>query len=195
VADAADRWISAGDGRNLHDLRVRNRMMMRLYFSLILALCLLGCSSPQPDSTKSKKYDIREKSIENKASDFVLKDLKGADVKLSDYRNKPVLLVFSTTWCRYCRDEIPHIKKLHADYGRKDLEIINIFVQEPAGKVAAFAEKYDLPYRVVLDSDGQVAERYDVRGVPTIVLIDREGRIVCYACRSIDTILKDVFPG
>ena len=46
-----------------------------------------------------------------------------------------------------------------------------------------------------LDADGQVADRYDVKGVPTIVFIDREGRIVCHACRSIDTVLKDVFPG
>ncbi|HRT62360.1 MAG TPA: TlpA disulfide reductase family protein [Syntrophales bacterium] len=170
-------------------------MMMRLCIPFILALCLLGCSSPPPDSTKPKKFDIREKSIENRAPDFVLKDLKGADVRLSDYKNRPVLLVFSTTWCRYCRDEIPHIKKLHASYGRKNLEIINIFVQETAGKVAAFAEKHELPYRVVLDADGQVADRYDVKGVPTIVFIDREGRIVCHACRSIDTVLMDVFPG
>ena len=176
-------------------MKVRKNMMIRLLFSVALVFGVINCSSPQPEDAKSKKYDIRETSIERKAPDFVLKDLKGGDVRLSDYRNKPVLLVFSTTWCKYCRDEIPHIKSLHASYGQKDLEIINIFVQEPAGKVAAFAEKHGLPYRVALDGDGHVADLYDVKGVPTLVLLDRDGRIVCYACRSVDTLLKDVFPG
>lgn len=176
-------------------MKVRNHTMIRLFFSVVLAFGVLSCSSPQPEATKSNKYDIREKSIENKAPDFVLKDLKGGDVKLSDYKNRPVLLVFSTTWCKYCRDEIPHLKSVYSSYGQRDLEIINIFVQEPTGKVAAFADKYGLPYRVVLDGDGHVAELFGVKGVPTLILIDREGRIVCYTCRSIDTLLKDVFPG
>jgi peroxiredoxin len=176
-------------------MKVRNHMMIRFLFSVVLAFGVLNCSSSQPDATKSKKYDIRETSIERKAPDFVLKDLKGGDVRLSDYKNRPVLLVFSTTWCKYCRNEIPHIKSLYSTYGKKDLEIINIFVQEPVSKVAAFADKYTLPYQVALDSDGHVAEIFDVKGVPTLVLLDREGRVICYTCRSIDTLLKDVFPG
>ncbi len=169
--------------------------MQRIYLAAVLGFFILGCSSPQSESTKPRKYDIREKSIEQKAPDFALRDLKGNAFRLSDHRSGPVLLVFSTTWCKYCRDEIPHIKKLHASYGKTGLEVINVFIQEPAGKVAAYAEKHELPYRVFVDQDGQVAERYDVRGVPTIVLIDREGRVICNACRSIDTVLKDVFPG
>ena len=170
-------------------------MIIRLLFSALLVFSVLNCSSPQPEEKKSKKYDIREASIENKAPDFVIKDLKGDDVRLSDYKNRPVLLVFSTTWCKYCRTEIPHIKNLYSTYGKKDLEIINIFVQEPAGKVAAFKDKHALPYRVALDSDGRVAELFDVRGVPTLVLLDREGRVVCHTCRSVDSLLKEIFPG
>jgi len=169
--------------------------MIRFLISVVLALSVLNCSSPQPDAQKTKKYNIRDKSVENKPPDFVLKDLKGDDVRLSDHKNKPVLLVFSTTWCKYCREEVPHIKSLYSNYGKKDLVIINIFVQEPAGKVAAFADKYALPYRVALDTDGHVAELFDVKGVPTLVLLDREGRVICYTCRSVDTLLKDLFPG
>jgi len=35
-----------------------------------------------------------------------------------------------------------------------------------------------------------VAERYQVRGVPTLVLLDRQGKIVCYQCRDLDAMLK-----
>ena len=58
------------------------------------------------------KWDITKETIEQEASPFTLKDLKGEEIKLSDYKGKFVLLVFGTTWCPYCRIEIPNLKKV-----------------------------------------------------------------------------------
>lgn len=165
--------------------------MYRLFLSMFLAVSLFGCSS-SGNSSKEEKWDIKEQSIEEKAPDFVLEDLEGKKVKLSDYKGKVVLLVFSTTWCQYCRAEIPHLKKLYSQYKEKGLEIINIDIQESREKVSSFAAKHKLPYKVLLDNDGEVARTYDVRGVPTKILIGKDGKILCRECRSVGTLLESL---
>ena len=141
-------------------------------------------ASPQP-------FDITTLTVENKAPDFVLTDLNGQKFRLSDHKGKrPVLLIFSTTWCTFCRAEIPHFKSLYASYAQQGLEIVNIDIQESKEKVAKFVAKNELPYRTLLDEDGMVSGVYKVRGVPTMILVDKNGMIVCHQCRSVDTLLK-----
>jgi peroxiredoxin len=141
-------------------------------------------ANPQP-------FDITKLTIENKAPDFVLTDLNGQKFRLSDHKGKrPVLLIFSTTWCTFCKAEIPHFKSLYDSYAKQGLEIVNIDIQESKEKVAKFVAKNELPYRTLLDEDGTVSGVYKVRGVPTMVLVDKNGMIVCHQCRTVDTLLK-----
>ncbi len=102
-------------------------------------------------------------------------------------------MVFSTTWCPYCRTEIPQLKELYAKYKEKGLEILNIDIQESKERVSAYANKHKLPYKILLDTDGMVATMYGVRGVPTKVLINKDGTVLCVACRSIDIMLDMLF--
>jgi peroxiredoxin len=166
--------------------------MYRLLFALIFIFSLFIYPSCKNDSTE-EPWDIREQSIEEKAPDFVLGDLNENEIKLSDYKGKEVLLVFGTTWCPYCREEIPHLKNMYSRYKERGLEIFNIYIQESKEKVAAFAAKYELPYKVLLDVDGRVAFGYRVRGVPTKFLISKDGVILCRACRSIDVLLDMLY--
>lgn len=167
----------------------------RLLFGMILVFSLLGLFAclPSEEASKEEKWDIKKQSIEKKALDFALEDLNGNTVKLSDYKGQNVLLVFSTTWCSYCRKEIPQLKQLYAKYKEKGFEIINIDIQERKGKVSAFTVEHKLPYKVLLDKDVTVASMYGVRGVPTKVLISKDGTIICFACRSIDIMLDMLF--
>jgi peroxiredoxin len=130
---------------------------------------------------------------ENIAPDFVLKDLTGRDVRLSQYRGRPVLLVFGTTWCPECRTEIPSIKDIHSRYGPKGLVVLYIDVLESQNKIAAFVKRHALPYAALLDTQGKVMDSYGVRGVPVKVLINREGRIICWNCRSLPALLEKQF--
>jgi peroxiredoxin len=167
-------------------------LMYRLLFALIFIFSLIIYPSCNNNS-EEEKSDIKVQSIEDKAPDFVLSDLEENRVKLSDYKGKEVLLVFGTTWCPYCRAEIPHLKKIHSQYKERGLEIINIFIQEGKKKVSAYASKHELPYKVLLDVDGRIAQGYSVRGVPTKFLISKDGDILCRACRSIDVLLDILY--
>lgn len=170
-------------------------MKYKLLAGVLLTVGLLGCPDSEKPSVsknppKAESYDITKQSIEENAPDFTLKNLQGEKVKLSDYKGKVVLLVFSTTWCPHCRAEIPHLKKLYAEYQKKGLVLLNIDIQESQAKVSSFAKKNEIPYPVLLDKDGQVGLTYGIRGVPTTVLINKEGIILCKVCRSLDTLLE-----
>jgi cytochrome c biogenesis protein CcmG, thiol:disulfide interchange protein DsbE len=153
---------------------------------LLLFVSLYGCYTGQePPKTPPAKI-----AVDATAPDFRLKDIKGQEVNLGSLRNRPVLLVFATTWCPYCKEEIPRIKEIQRQGRQKKLEVLNIYVNETESKVADFAARYALPYPVLLDKDGKVAEQYQVRGVPTLVLLDGQGKIVCYQCRDLEASLK-----
>ena len=134
--------------------------------------------------------DVRE----DKAPDFVLADLQGGKFRLNDQRGKPVLLVFATTWCPSCREEIPHLKDIYARYAQKGLIMVNIDIQESRDKVSRYADKYELPYRVLLDENGAVSEMYGIRGVPAMILLDEAGMIIG-GQRFIDPLLANMFKG
>ncbi|MDP2840178.1 MAG: TlpA disulfide reductase family protein, partial [Syntrophales bacterium] len=148
---------------------------------------------PGDAGTAPKPREVTKSAIAEKAPDFVLTDLHGRKFRLSDFKGKqPVLIIFSTTWCPSCREEIPHFKAIHATYAKRGLEIVNIDVQESKEKVAKFTAKYGLPYRVLLDEDGAVSGIYDIRGVPSMVLVDQNGNILCRQCQKVETLLETI---
>ena len=130
-----------------------------------------------------------------KAPDFALKDIKGKIFKMSSQKGKPVLMFFGTTWCPGCRSEIPVYKKVFETYAPKGLEVIYINIMEPASKVKRFTESNSLPYRVILDENGEVANTYNVVGVPMIVLVDKDGYVIKVGHSSsqmpLDEVVKD----
>jgi len=125
-------------------------------------------------------------ALAERAPDFVLKNLQGEKFRLKDHRGEPVLLIFSTTWCPSCVAEIPRFKEIQARYQGRGLKIVNINVMETREKAARFQERHKLPYPTLLDSQGDVANIYRIQGVPTLVLLSRDGRVVCRPCVVID---------
>lgn len=168
---------------------------LRKNVSRITAAALIACFFVLSGvaAANPKELDITKLTKEIKAPDFVLTDLKGQQFRLSDRRGKnPVLIVFSATWCTYCVQEIPNFKSLQATYAKQGLEIVNIDIQESKEKVAKFAARHDLPYRTLLDLDGAVSGVYQVRGIPTTVLVDKNGLIVCRHCRNLEAMIKTI---
>lgn len=131
------------------------------------------------------------RGIEKPAPGFSLKDLNGKTVSFKAYRGRNVLLVFTTTWCPYCKREIPELKRLHRTY-RGKLDIIAIYINESPRKVAAFVKEYQIPYTVLLDPEAEAAQAYGIIGVPTRVLVGKDGKIYCWMCRSLDTMLDQL---
>jgi peroxiredoxin len=113
------------------------------------------------------------------AADFTLKDTGNQQVSLSEYRGKnAVLLFFWTTWCPYCRKELTELRNRYSLLAADGIIVLAINTGETAGRVDSYIKDKNLPFRVLLDRDSDVAATYKVRGVPTFILLDQEGSAV-----------------
>jgi peroxiredoxin len=137
--------------------------------------------------------EIAKTQDNDRALDFTLKDLDGQNVRLSDYKGKTILVYFMTTWCPECRTTMPKLKEIYSLYNTKGLVLLNIDVMESREKASAFSKKYSLPFPTLLDGEGKVYQSYGVFGVPLTALIDRNGRIICWNCRTLDKLLEKQF--
>lgn len=96
---------------------------------------------------------------------------------LRDLRGHPVLLDFWATWCGPCRMETPVLVRLHHRYRDRGLMVVGINVDEAGPRVVPpFVRSYGVDYPIVFD-DGAVMGRFNVQGLPTVVLIDKQGKI------------------
>ncbi|HDQ04729.1 MAG TPA: TlpA family protein disulfide reductase [Deltaproteobacteria bacterium] len=128
------------------------------------------------------------------APDFSLKDLKGKTFRLSRYSGDTVLLFFGTTWCPACRTEIPAYKKIYETYTPQGMEVVYINIGESAKRVKRFVKKNSLPYRVLLDKNETVANSYNIMGVPTFILLNKDRVVVNISHRTMDIPLEELFP-
>lgn len=111
------------------------------------------------------------------AGDFQLTDLAGKQVRLADFRGKPVFLNFWATWCTYCRQEFPAILEAYQEYGRTGkVAFVLVDVGESPDAVKKYLGGTELPV-VLLDRNGAVAQRYLVQGLPTSFFLSSDGII------------------
>ncbi|HVF42234.1 MAG TPA: TlpA disulfide reductase family protein [Pyrinomonadaceae bacterium] len=85
------------------------------------------------------------------AWDTEINAVGGGKFKLSDYKDKTVVLDLWATWCGPCRAEIPHLVELHKEYGDKGVEVIGLTTEDPnsaAEDVAAFAKEMNISYKL-----------------------------------------------
>lgn len=109
---------------------------------------------------------------------FRLSGLDGKEYALADFRGRPVVLTFFTTWCPYCAKELPVLDKLYREYQEKaDLIVLGIDLQEPEGVVRKFTEAVGVSFPVLLDTKGETGYLYRILGLPTLFFIDPQGKI------------------
>ena len=111
------------------------------------------------------------------AADFTLQDLSGKDVKLSDMKGKVVVLEFWATWCPPCRASIPGIEKIYESYKDKGVVVLAVSMDDGGwDAVQSFVKEYGIKYTVLKGSD-DVAQKYQVRSIPMLLVLDKEGKI------------------
>jgi peroxiredoxin len=109
------------------------------------------------------------------APDFALETLDGQTVSLADLRGQVALINFWATWCPPCREEMPAIQNVYDRYRDHGFTVLAVNLLETNAEVVAFAEELDLTFPILMDRQGQVFERYRVRGLPTTFFVDRAG--------------------
>jgi peroxiredoxin len=106
---------------------------------------------------------------------FVLSDLSGKLVDLTQQRGYVVFLHFFATWCEACREELPALRRL-AERSAPDARVLAVSVGEPDLRVRRFAETITLNFPILLDRNSTVARSWQVESLPTTYVLDRNLR-------------------
>ena len=117
--------------------------------------------------------------VNSKAPDFSVKDLDGNEIKLADLKGKTILLDFWASWCVPCKKSMPHLIDLYNDHKADSLIVIGINVDEEKGKIKEFQSgiNQEIPFPIVFDKDSKLPALYDVEGMPTTIVISKDGII------------------
>lgn len=89
-----------------------------------------------------------------------------------------IIVDLFATWCPPCQQETPILRTFDRAYRERGLQIIGISVQELQGSVAAYAERYELEYPIVMDANGALFRAASAGGLPTKILLDPSGRVL-----------------
>jgi len=174
------------DNTPLPEPRLSRRGAWIAMGSVALALGLLWAASDLSDPHVDEQLDV---IAADEASDadatgkpaplhYTLKDMNGAEVKLSSYKGKIILLNFWATWCEPCKYEIPDLISLQEQYA-DDLVVLGFSVDDTPEQLKAYAAEYKVNYPMLVGSGHEnVQDAYGpMWGIPVTIVIARDGTI------------------
>lgn len=134
---------------------------MRLLVSLPIAFALSAC-------------------LETQAPKLSFTDIKGNTITPNDYKDQVMLVNFWATSCTTCVKEMPDIVATHQKFADKGYRTVAVAMSyDRPDYVVNYAESNQLPFDVVLDLTGEIAQAYnEVKLTPTTYLVNRQGKII-----------------
>lgn len=140
------------------------------------------------DNLMQDSPDQTAEDNEYAAPDFTVLDADGNEVRLSDYRGKPVVLNFWATWCYYCKVEMPDFDKAYEKYPDVQFLMVNATdgVQETMDTAKEYIEGEGFRFDVFFDTEFEAVSAYYVTGFPATFFIDKNGSLVTYSSGMLD---------
>jgi len=166
--EEALRWVE----RAVHERGFRKyKAFDRDYYDLI---------RDDPRFVRLLEEILEDRGIGRPAKEFTTTLMDGSELTLSSLRGRVTLIDFWATWCAPCIKELPNLQEIYAEFHSQGLEIVSIGLDEKdrLAKANAFIQEADLPWHLSLSGMGyedEVASLYQVNGLPSIWLIDRNG--------------------
>ncbi|NLX18196.1 MAG: TlpA family protein disulfide reductase [Desulfobulbus sp.] len=138
------------------------RTVITLFFILVL--------SPSVRATQVGQPLIAFKGLDLNGEPYDLQNSIGS---------KPIMLIFWASWCHSCKSEVPKINKLAEKFQQRGMEFIavNVGFNDTVERAKKFVNQTGMTYRVYFDASGTIAKEYNLPGVPTVIIADRQGII------------------
>lgn len=105
-------------------------------------------------------------------------DLDGADISLSEYRGRVVLVSFWATWCGPCLQAIPHEREMLSRFDSSNFAIVGMNADDDIQDAIDAVKQHRITWRSLHVTDHRFVNNWTVPGYPTFVLLDKEGRIM-----------------
>lgn len=145
------------------------RAVIGLTASLWL-LCASGASAAPPPKVGAPAPAFSLPLAANGQGAVTLASLKGHGVYLN----------FFATWCGPCKVEAPYIGKLSREFAKKNVVVIGVDELEGPDRAKGFAAQYGLPYKIGVDSDGEMGGSFGIIGLPLHVFIAPDGTVTMH---------------
>jgi len=120
--------------------------------------------------------------------DVIFMDINQKNVNLDDFKGKLILLNFWATWCAPCKEEMPSLDDLQSNTKLNNLKIFPINIgQEDRFKTNLFFEELNVKnLDIYIDAPITLAKKFSLRGIPTTILFNKEGKEFARIMGSID---------
>ncbi|MBI4236207.1 MAG: TlpA family protein disulfide reductase [Chloroflexi bacterium] len=143
-----------------------------LVLAALLGLLVYGLATREPLTAESGSQRPGKP-----APLFALRTFDGGEVRLQEFRGRPVVVNFWASWCAPCRVEMPHLTEAYRRHREEGVVFIGINIQDTRQNAEEFLRDFDVPegYLIVTDVTGQVTVDYGVAGLPATFFIDRAG--------------------
>jgi thiol-disulfide isomerase/thioredoxin len=119
------------------------------------------------------------------------KTFDGKPFDISEYKGKVVVVDFWATWCGPCRQELPNLKAVYDKYHSRGLEVVGVSLDESKEDLANFLKTNNLPWKILVSTEphhsgfeNPIADQYGISGIPTVFLMNRDGKVVSLAARG-----------
>lgn len=126
-------------------------------------------------------YELRNLRTGKPAPEIDAEDLEGARFKLGDYRGKVILLVFWASWCSPCMADVPHERELVERFQGRPFVLIGVNGDETRAAAAKAVAQHQISWRSFWNgeggADGPITDAWNVRGWPTVYVIDHNGTL------------------
>jgi len=157
--------------------------MKFLIIFLYLISISLSYSIEQPD-IKNITINKDPKSYKN----IIFKDINNKDINLDNFKNKILILNFWATWCAPCREEMPSLDLLQSNKRLYNLKVFPINIgQEDLIKSKVFFKELNIKnLNIYYDLSLNLTKKFSLRGVPTTILMNKEGKEFARILGSID---------
>jgi len=152
-------------------------MVMKALQGLVVSLAVLAAAVQADQTLTAIPGGV-------KAPEFALQDTAGKTHRLSDYRGKPVIINFWTTWCPPCREEIPSMNRAWHLLEEDDIAIIAINMGEDEDTIFIFTADYPADFPVLMDQAGDVIAEWPGKGLPTTYVVAPDGTLAYRAIGS-----------
>ena len=135
----------------------------------ITLICICGCDCISKDSAKQKI-----------APDFRLEDTDHQRFYLNQYQGRIVVIVFWSTWCIVCKRYLNELEEANAGFEDKGIKLVSILIDPENSDTLSeiLKDSVHINYPVLLDRNMTVMKRFNVKDMPTTIIIGKDGEIV-----------------
>ena len=171
---------------HLHNMNIQTKMdgMVRFLYIAAFAVCMATPANmfAQGNDDPDAKYAVELLKPGAQAPDFSMKTPEGKTLKLSDFRGKYVVIDFWASWCPDCRKDIPEVQRMYRNFRAHGVEFVGVSFDTDKAKWTDALRKYGMEYPQVSElvkfHDTKISKDFGVKWIPSMFLVDKEGKVV-----------------